>query len=137
MALTDCDLKFLTLNDLREVCRDYPAVKAEMHLLQMMFQSDRVHMVQDGWVSFFVPFMPSPKDLKCHDEHNADQLLFVAGGARTQLQQISDLLPCARTHDADGRGWNQCFRVDSEDCSEDGEEAVKAPPTKGLQCSAS
>ena len=95
MALTDCDLKFLTLNDLREVCRDYPAVRAEMHLLQMMFQSDRVHMVQDGWVSLFVPFMTS-QDLKRHDEHIADQLLFVAGGARSCSRYLTFCLVYVR-----------------------------------------
>ena len=33
VAASDCELKFLTLANLREVCADYPSVRAEMWLL--------------------------------------------------------------------------------------------------------
>lgn len=48
-AVTDCELKFLTLSDLSTVCESYSTVRAQMWALHMQFESTRINAAADMW----------------------------------------------------------------------------------------
>jgi hypothetical protein len=49
IATSDCELKFLTLDNLREVCNDFPSVRVEMWLLVQLFHTSRISAQVNQW----------------------------------------------------------------------------------------